>query len=77
MAWCRLLWSVGAGDVLGVVLDEHGQVIDVCVSSVRNIEADRCLELALAHDEPAQVVTDPAPALLMCEGSAPDRVHDM
>jgi IS6 family transposase len=46
-------------------VDEHGQVIDVYVSACRDITAAReFFSAALgAHGEPAEVVTDRAPAL--------------
>ena len=46
-------------------VDQHGQVIDVYVSNRRDIEATkRFFSTSLnAHGEPAEVVTDKAPAL--------------
>ncbi len=47
-------------------VDQHGQIIDVYVSAKRDIRAARRFFTAALdeHDEPSEVVTDRAPALL-------------
>ncbi len=46
-------------------VDQHGQVIDVYVSTKRDVKAaTRCFSTAVkAHGEPAEVTTDRSPAL--------------
>ncbi len=46
-------------------VDQHGQVIDVCVPTRRDIAAARrFFTMSLtAHEEPVEVITDRAPAL--------------
>jgi IS6 family transposase len=46
-------------------VDQYGQIIDVCVSARRDIRAARCFFTSAlgTHDEPAEVVSDRAPAL--------------
>ena len=46
-------------------VDEHGQVIDIFVSTKRDISAARKFftEVLVAHDGPEEIITDRAPAL--------------
>ena len=60
-------------------VDQHGQVIDVYVSTRRDIAAAaRFFATALAaHGEPDEVMTDRAPALAPCDRrTVPARVHN-
>ncbi len=60
-------------------VDQHGQVIDVCVSKKRNITAAaKFFETALGnHERPAEVTIDlAAPLLRVIDELLPDAVHD-
>src|SRR4051794_39237577 len=59
-------------------VDQHGQVIDVYVSRRRDIAAARTFFSALAvHGDPAEVITDRAPALAnVIEDMVPAALHN-
>jgi IS6 family transposase len=61
-------------------VDQHGQIIDVYVSAKRDFRAARWFFASVlgAHAEPAEVVTDRAPALLaVVDELVPGAFHNM
>ena len=61
-------------------VDQYGQIIDVYVSAKRDIRAARWFftKALRAHNEPAEVVTDRAPALLaVIDELMPGAFHNM